>query len=96
MLGRERVGAFDNFFDLGGHSLLVVKLRNRIAGAMGRSVTVKQLYTHKTIASLAECMQEAAPADGDRPPVVFMFPGRALRPGAGAGRTWSTTAATGS
>ncbi len=62
-LGVERVGVHDNFFDLGGHSLLLARvlasLRARFAG-----VAMVDLFRFPTIASLAEHLgrQREAPS----------------------------------
>lgn len=53
-LGLQQVGVRDNFFDLGGHSLLVVRLHRRLAPAMPRPLSITDLYRFPTIASLAE------------------------------------------
>ncbi|HZI18010.1 MAG TPA: amino acid adenylation domain-containing protein [Pyrinomonadaceae bacterium] len=49
----ERVGVNDNFFDLGGHSLLLVQLLRRLQGALKRELTVVDLFRHPTVAALA-------------------------------------------
>ncbi len=54
----ERVGAHDNFFDLGGHSLLLVRVRGRIEETLGREVPMMDLFRYPTIASLAASMGE--------------------------------------
>jgi amino acid adenylation domain-containing protein/thioester reductase-like protein len=41
-----------NFFDLGGHSLMAVRLAKLIERKMSCSVTVKQLYDHPTVKQL--------------------------------------------
>ena len=46
------VGQDSNFFDLGGHSLMAVRLVNQIERKMECSVTVKQLYDHPTVKQL--------------------------------------------
>ncbi|HEX8146092.1 MAG TPA: amino acid adenylation domain-containing protein, partial [Pyrinomonadaceae bacterium] len=52
-LGLERVGADDNFFDLGGHSLLVTQVHGRLETALGRTFPLMLLFTHPTVRSLA-------------------------------------------
>ncbi|MER6363211.1 amino acid adenylation domain-containing protein [Kitasatospora sp. NPDC001527] len=53
VLGVERVGAHDNFFDLGGHSLLLAELRSLLAARTGHQVSMVELFQHPTVASLA-------------------------------------------
>ncbi|MEE1825256.1 amino acid adenylation domain-containing protein [Streptomyces sp. BE20] len=53
VLGVERVGAHDNFFDLGGHSLLMAELRSLLASDAGHRVSMVELFQHPTVASLA-------------------------------------------
>ena len=53
VLGRERVGVRDNFFALGGHSLLVVVMCARIARELAITVPVRRVFEHPTIAGLA-------------------------------------------
>ncbi|GGK04495.1 hypothetical protein GCM10010123_38050 [Pilimelia anulata] len=63
-LGRP-IGVEDNFFAEGGHSLLLVRLRDRIERATGRRVAIADLFTHPTAAALAERLaapELAAPA----------------------------------
>lgn len=66
VLGRERVGIHDNFFALGGHSLLVIKVISRMGEKLGVELPVKSLFESPTVAELAEIMansQEAIEAD---------------------------------
>jgi amino acid adenylation domain-containing protein len=49
----ERVGVDDNFFDLGGHSLLVAQVHGRLETALGRAFPLMLLFTHPTVRSLA-------------------------------------------
>jgi len=53
VLGLEEVGVEDNFFDLGGHSLLLVKLQARLAAAVGGEVRVVELFQYPTVRALA-------------------------------------------
>ncbi len=54
LLERERVGRHDNFFDLGGHSLLTVSLIERMRQA-DLHADVAALFTTSTLARLAAC-----------------------------------------
>ncbi len=51
-LGLERVGVYDNFFSLGGDSILSIQVVTR-ARQVGLQLTTKQLFQHQTIAQLA-------------------------------------------
>jgi arthrofactin-type cyclic lipopeptide synthetase C len=51
-LKRDRIGRYDNFFDLGGHSLLIVKTMSLLR-QLGFRTTVADLFNHPTIASCA-------------------------------------------
>ncbi len=68
LLKIERVGANENFFDLGGHSLLVVRLQSRFRERFGCEVPLILLFQNPTVASMAECLQHqlssAVPAAG--------------------------------
>ncbi|HEV7588935.1 MAG TPA: non-ribosomal peptide synthetase [Longimicrobium sp.] len=60
----ERVGVDDSFFDLGGHSLLLMRLHVRLT-ELAPGVTVLDLFTHPTVASLCALIRgEAAPDAG--------------------------------
>ena len=52
-LGVDRVGVEDNFFDLGGHSLLLVRVQNRIREQIGEEVEMLDLFRLPTISALA-------------------------------------------
>ncbi|GLW47202.1 hypothetical protein Stsp02_28640 [Streptomyces sp. NBRC 14336] len=54
LLGVERVGSHDNFFDLGGHSLLLAEFRTLLAARLGHELTMVELFQHPTVATLAE------------------------------------------
>ncbi len=54
VLKLENVGAEDNFFDLGGHSLLVVQVHRRLREQIQEPLSLTDLYRFPTIRSLAE------------------------------------------
>lgn len=53
----ERIGAVDNFFALGGHSLIAIDLTARIRKAFGASIPVTGLLECPTIRQLAELIE---------------------------------------
>jgi acyl carrier protein len=53
VLGLPQVGTTDNFFDLGGHSLLVVQVQRRLREALGREVSITDMFRLSTIKALA-------------------------------------------
>ncbi|HEV2706447.1 MAG TPA: amino acid adenylation domain-containing protein, partial [Pyrinomonadaceae bacterium] len=57
VLGVERVGRDDNFFDLGGDSIRSIQIRAQ-AQKRGYNFTVQQVFQHQTIAELAREMTE--------------------------------------
>ncbi|WP_186150215.1 amino acid adenylation domain-containing protein [Burkholderia gladioli] len=60
VLGLARVGVRDNFFRIGGHSLLAVRLVARIRETFGTQVSLLALFERPTIAELAERYPEWA------------------------------------
>ena len=53
VLGLERVGIDDNFFDLGGDSLLLLNLHRLLEERLERSLKVLDLFQHTTVRALA-------------------------------------------
>src|SRR5207237_7070091 len=53
LLGVERIGRHDNFFALGGHSLLLAKMQVRLSQA-GLSLSIPRIFANPTIASLLQ------------------------------------------
>ena len=60
VLGIERIGARDNFYEIGGHSLRLALVRSRLNAALGRDVSMLDLVRHPTIAALATCIEGPA------------------------------------
>jgi acyl-CoA synthetase (AMP-forming)/AMP-acid ligase II len=53
VLGIDRVGSHDNFFDLGGHSLLLVAVHERLTVRLGRQLSILDLFQRPTVQALA-------------------------------------------
>ncbi|MBO4210031.1 AMP-binding protein, partial [Micromonospora echinofusca] len=53
VLGRQRVGPEDNFFDTGGHSLALVAVAARLTAAVGAEIPVVELFRRPTVRLLA-------------------------------------------
>jgi amino acid adenylation domain-containing protein len=64
LLEQPSVGAEDNFFMLGGHSMLGVQLAARIKDLYGVKLTLRQLFTAPTVAALSA---EVARLAGEKP-----------------------------
>jgi amino acid adenylation domain-containing protein len=62
ILKLERVGIRDNFFDLGGNSLLLVRVAGRLREVLARPVEVIRLFEYPTVEALA---RHLAPSDSD-------------------------------
>lgn len=54
----ERVGLYDNFFDLGGNSLLVARVQSKLLDALGVNVSITELFQNPTPYALAKCLGE--------------------------------------
>ncbi|WP_282778393.1 non-ribosomal peptide synthase/polyketide synthase [Nocardia sp. CC201C] len=68
VLGARRVGLDDDFFALGGNSLVATRISARLAEALHTEVPVRLLFEHTTVARLADSI--APGAVRPRPPLV--------------------------
>ena len=58
VLGIDEVGINDNFFDLGGHSLLVSRVLNQLRMVVAQEISVVNLFQYPTIASLSQFLTQ--------------------------------------
>ncbi|MDQ2902116.1 MAG: amino acid adenylation domain-containing protein [Chloroflexota bacterium] len=54
LLHIEKVGTYDNFFDLGGHSLLMLHIQRRLQALLKRDISVIELFQYPSVSALAE------------------------------------------
>ena len=59
LLGLDTVGAQDNFFNLGGHSLMATQLIARIRDEFGVSLDLRTVFDSPTVAGLSAKIEEA-------------------------------------
>jgi thioesterase domain-containing protein/acyl carrier protein len=60
VLGVAPISATDNFFDIGGHSMLALRLVARIEGALGRPLPLGVLFQSPTVRGLAAALGAGA------------------------------------
>jgi surfactin family lipopeptide synthetase C len=68
ILGLERIGVSDNFFDLGGHSLSATQVVNRIRDVFRAELPLRSIFDSPTVAGLADALvaNESRPGRTDR------------------------------
>ncbi|NNL78724.1 MAG: acyltransferase domain-containing protein, partial [Desulfobacterales bacterium] len=83
VLGNSSIGPHDNFFDLGGQSLLAAKLFAEIENLLCKSIPLSALYKAPTVAKLAQIIEQQGSGcewnsvvpinpDGSRPPLFLV------------------------
>jgi len=58
LLNVSNVGIHDNFFDLGGHSLLLVRMLARLQKTFGRELSIVEMFQHPNIAALGSLLAQ--------------------------------------
>src|ERR1044072_290958 len=68
LLGLEKVGIHDNFFDLGGHSLLLIKMQSGLQNILQRDIAIIDLFRYPTVSTLARHLSLDQPASPEVSP----------------------------
>jgi amino acid adenylation domain-containing protein len=67
---KEQIGINDNFFDLGGHSLLLIKLKSKLEKTfetnLKQEIPIVELFNHPTIAHQAQYIEENIKVKGEQ------------------------------
>lgn len=56
ILRRDSIGLDDNFFDLGGHSLMLMRMLSRLNTQIDSTLTINDLFRHTTVNSLSNLL----------------------------------------
>jgi amino acid adenylation domain-containing protein len=71
VLGLKRVGASDNFFHIGGHSLSATRVVSRVKAGLGAAVGLRDLFEAPTPALLAKRVEQIESGTVEAGPVLL-------------------------
>lgn len=54
----DKIGRNENFFDLGGTSLLLIRVRNKLQEIFKREISIVEMFLHPSIEELAKLIEE--------------------------------------
>lgn len=66
VLGLETVGIHDNFFDLGGHSLLITQLLTQVRDTFKVNLSLRSLFKEPTVANVAQIIENDRVSESSR------------------------------
>ena len=70
VLGVERVGIHDDFFNLGGHSLIAMQVVSRIIESMQVQLPIDALFNAPSVAALAESLERSRDSEQEAPTIT--------------------------
>ncbi|HET8888391.1 MAG TPA: amino acid adenylation domain-containing protein [Candidatus Angelobacter sp.] len=70
LLGLEQVSIHDDFFEVGGHSLLAIRMRSMVQDRLKRDLSLRDLFRAPTIASLARLLEQVSDQPSDQPAII--------------------------
>jgi amino acid adenylation domain-containing protein len=74
VLGVSSVSVDANFFDMGGHSLLAIRLLSEIKSALGVSLSLAEMLTAPTVGQMARLLQRKGAGEDIWSPIVPLQP----------------------
>ncbi|WP_256756844.1 non-ribosomal peptide synthetase [Cohnella sp. WQ 127256] len=63
VLHRERIGALDNFFEIGGHSLKATELLNKLHKELRATLSLKEIFDNPTVRKMANVLRGKGKSD---------------------------------
>ncbi len=73
LLNLEKVGVHDNFFEIGGHSMMATQVVSRIRETFDVEVSLRALFENPTVKGIAEAILEAQTKDQDEESLTKML-----------------------
>ena len=73
LLGLQKVGRHDNFFDLGGHSLTAAQIASRVRDILHVDVPLRALLEASTVAAMAAVIVQYTAAQSDHNTLIQML-----------------------
>ncbi|HEX3555022.1 MAG TPA: amino acid adenylation domain-containing protein, partial [Thermoanaerobaculia bacterium] len=82
LFGIAEIGGDDDFYDLGGHSLLITRMASRVREALGVELALRVFFEERTIARLAAAVERHRVVAGSEEPWLQEAPPlvRGVRP----------------
>ncbi|MFE9746688.1 non-ribosomal peptide synthase/polyketide synthase [Saccharothrix saharensis] len=80
VLGLDRVGALDDFFRLGGDSILSIRVTSRLRAAFGVQLSPRAVFEHPTVSGLASAISTGAGSGQDAVDAIPVIPRDGVHP----------------
>ncbi|QDL09668.1 non-ribosomal peptide synthetase [Brasilonema octagenarum UFV-E1] len=80
LLGLEQIGVNDNFFHLGGHSLIATQMLSRVREVLPVELSFHQIFENPTIESLAQLIEQGQKEEQWQRPAIERIPHEGLLP----------------
>jgi acyl carrier protein len=73
VLGIERIGLNDNFFEIGGHSVLATRIIILLRSNLGLNISLRLLFENATVAGMATALMESLLEQAEQPDLAEMI-----------------------